>query len=587
MILSAILKNLKFIIDAAIIVGILLVFAYWDPFGLFGTKVKTDSTANLVSNVREMGELITAEYYGEVVASWKEGKISRYSADTVQELVLQQYKDLKYALWEIYKISKDAHRENRLRVKRRKIDDLLISVNPSFVKSMVYYDLLVYLGANRYGIEEEEEFRLLWPLYNDVVANVKNRNDLSETADYLNATDGLAATDVYEAFKNAIAEDLFDSRSTRRKNIVFIGRGWVKAGFDFGNLNENNFFYDSDNATVTFLGLEPKILNADINPWFIPENRVKGFELVDYDGKVNFQDAILVKKKCKQKLRDQALGAGILESASENGKTALANFFSLVLGKEVKYVSFLANRYDYLYTEVGKDSLVSLEEALVIEKVYREEWAVIRQENVPELREKKLENLRDFLAALQQLDYLEKGKNYNFNYFSLLCSRILGSNTGFTRMEKAEMDSLYRLRLELAATPGLALPDIIQEDSLWFDSGTAYLAGFNDALRLLTLETDEYDSLITGEYSLGDLCFACPGYPGLAGKDDFAAKCKGDSALRHPELLALRKKDCERIVNKLLADRQKHMKEREKMWGIPYQLGMWREKIKNHFNKGN
>src|SRR5690606_8436189 len=154
MIFGFVLKYLKYIIDAAIIIALLLLLAYLDPFGLFGTRVKTHNTANLVTNIREMGELITAEYYGEVVASWKEGKIEEFSEDTVSNLVLEQYKDLKYALWEVYKASKDFNRDNDLRVKRRRIGDILLEVNPDFQKTMVYFDLLTYLGKTRYSTNE-------------------------------------------------------------------------------------------------------------------------------------------------------------------------------------------------------------------------------------------------------------------------------------------------------------------------------------------------------------------------------------------------------------------------------------------------
>ena len=69
----------------------------------------------------------------------------------------------------------------------------------------------------------------------------------------------------------------------------------VKAGYDFGKLDERNFVYDKDKGVIHFFGLSPKILDADINPWFIPELGVPGFEILTGNKNVEFEDVKKVK----------------------------------------------------------------------------------------------------------------------------------------------------------------------------------------------------------------------------------------------------------------------------------------------------
>ena len=47
---------------------------------------------------------------------------------------------------------------------------------------------------------------------------------------------------------------------------------------------------------IHFYGIKPTVLDVDINPWFIPERKVKGFELVSFSGNVNFEEAKEVKR---------------------------------------------------------------------------------------------------------------------------------------------------------------------------------------------------------------------------------------------------------------------------------------------------
>ena len=161
------------------------------------------------------------------------------------------------------------------------------------------------------------------------------------------------------------------SKKEKKKDIVFIGRGWVKAGFQFDQLDERNFYYDARAKVIQFYGLSPKILHTDINPWFIPERKIKGFELVDFYKRASFEEAKEVKIKCKEKLLEQAEVAKILDAAKANGIEALKNFFSLLLEEPDLKVEMIDFPYEKNYQMMIADSLISVNEALAVGKLFK------------------------------------------------------------------------------------------------------------------------------------------------------------------------------------------------------------------------
>jgi len=63
-------KGAGLVLQIALVVAAVLVFSYFDPFGFLSPKKKTlKNTPIQVRSIKEIGQLITAEYYGEVIAS--------------------------------------------------------------------------------------------------------------------------------------------------------------------------------------------------------------------------------------------------------------------------------------------------------------------------------------------------------------------------------------------------------------------------------------------------------------------------------------------------------------------------------------
>ncbi|MCU4177097.1 hypothetical protein [Carboxylicivirga sp. N1Y90] len=63
-------KGFSFLLQVILVVAVVLLFSWFDPFDLLApTKTKLKNTPIQVESIKEIGKLITAEYYGEVIAS--------------------------------------------------------------------------------------------------------------------------------------------------------------------------------------------------------------------------------------------------------------------------------------------------------------------------------------------------------------------------------------------------------------------------------------------------------------------------------------------------------------------------------------
>ena len=148
-----------------------------------------------------------------------------------------------------------------------------------------------------------------------------------------------------------------------------LGRGWVKAGFDFGTFNERNFRYDKDRQSIYLIGLKPQILSATINPWFIPEKGVEGFEFLVVQRKVrrDYNAVKEVKQMCLDELKRKAMEHDILKLAADNARDNLKEFFSLLLPDPIEHITFYENELQFSRDEILKNDSISGEELLLIE----------------------------------------------------------------------------------------------------------------------------------------------------------------------------------------------------------------------------
>ena len=496
--IGLLLKNWKFIIDVLLVLAVVILLFWWNPMGIFGGGLKLEDTGNLVTEVNEIGELVTAEYYGEVITSIDEARINPLQNEEISEQVAALYLDLLVALENLkayqamdVKERVEEYRQgekiwNWRRIIKHGVDSRNIMEKLDYHGFLIelqaeplFDDLLEFLWREKTGSEQGESPKekeingLLFQIYRDL-----GRDEMLTDAQRVR---------FIQTYHANINEGI--SRRTARKKLTMIGRGWVKAGFDFSDLGEESIIYYKDLAEVHLIGITPKILNADINPWFIPEKGIPGFQILDEKGPVNFYDAKRVKQYCIDKLTVYAHQAQILENAKRQGAETLQNLFSLLTGNEIKKVIFHENPFLDFIQEAEEDEMVTYAEAYILDSLVRleaNEIKVLRSS----LRNRSINQayadqrsriLRQVLTRFQQYPYQPSGKP--FNYFSKM-----GTDIALDSLIDDREDSLLNT-FRGAIEPSRVLESDSMDKELlvwyWMDKPYQYINDYNDLINSL------------------------------------------------------------------------------------------------------
>lgn len=428
--IGQILGSARLIIQILLVVAAVVLVYIWNPMNVFGGKATLKPTANMVSEIREIGEMITAEYYGEVLTSIDEVQIdfqqepqinlqAEATFDKIQEEIDNLRNFHKLTLDQRLEIG-DPDKELKRRVRTK---TLVNEVGKSNI-----LEKLNYLG------DWKNTSRMLF--FNEVLSFIYLKQNDKEDAiteplreNRLRKTlekwynDGSSIEWSTEAFTT----DYFSSklsdlpRREAKKKLAMIGRGTVKAGFDFNELQSHMYYLNEEVGELHIFGLSPKILNADINPWFIPEKGIPGFDLLTYNGKVNFKDSKKVKIYAVQKLKTNARTAGIIKQAELNGGQTISRLVSLLTEVEVKKVIFHHDEIIDLTKEIQKDHYISYEEAVLFERTLEDELNKIDSLKVAQedrynnrkLAETKLSTLIQMLRQLQTNEFEDQSLAYN------------------------------------------------------------------------------------------------------------------------------------------------------------------------------
>jgi len=383
--LGFIKKYGSIIFDILIITGLVVIIFLWNPFNIFGGGVKLQNTANIVSGIRDIGQLVTAEYYGEVIASLEETELQLLKENALEDRGNELFSEIKFALLELYNIDTLKRKDKeppatvtnnslyKRNLNRRNILRKFEQLFPDLTSDTLFNYVITFIGREKFdrninkvsNLRDGQKRKVLFEQYNELASNEKRLENL-QFQTYL--SDGFTFSNTFENFYYQQTE-IEQTRRERNEQIFMLGRGWVKAGFDFQNLNSNNIFYDKERAAIYIKGIQPSIIDADINPWFIPEREIPGFQIISYSGNADFEDAKLVKKYCIQKLENNALQAKILEQALKNGEQSLKTFFSLITGQEIKIVKFLKDNLSIIFSQIMADDLITYPEALLIDSL--------------------------------------------------------------------------------------------------------------------------------------------------------------------------------------------------------------------------
>lgn len=413
-------KASSLILQIVVVVAAVLVFSWFDPFNILApTKLKLQNTPIQVQSIKEIGQLITAEYYGEVIASLKE---------VVNEKQFGEMQEFNYIVDDLHNEFKmtieDFVEENPdLPTREDVIFQRFRDFNPELVADPLFGSYLYYIfekikdrNYKRSELDEKlslsKQKTLIKRLYQN---RYKWRDQLNEIQ-----------TEEFKRLKKEVVQR--DAKKEyRNSRLVLIGRGWVKAGFDFGTFTERNFRYDDIRNRVHFIGLQPQIISATINPWFIPEEGVEGFEflIAERGARLKPEYTKMVKQRCLDKLQQQAMEKQILQQSQKNAEDNLKSFFSLLMDKPVNGVYFHTDYLDYTLDVILADSIIRNEELLTIDSALVYYYRTSKDKN-------KREKMAGFTQKLQRNKTLIYDQQIELNslsstVFSLIKDHIIDS----------------------------------------------------------------------------------------------------------------------------------------------------------------
>lgn len=496
--IGILLKNWKFILDIVIVLAVVVLIFLWNPFGIFGGGVKLKDTANMVAEVNQIGQLVTAEYYGEVIASIDEARLDLIQEENISNNATILFKDIKSALGnlkafqELSKEEKDQEYKRmtpingwrriiRFDVNSRNISDKLSyhGYMDDIVADPLYDDMLEYI----YRLKSRKPRNIKWepnPRHKEE-ALIMVYNELPSPNETLDVEDFMRFF-----YQNKTAEL---SKSETRKKLAMVGRGWVKAGFDFSELKESSIVFNEDRGEIHIMGLTPQILNADINPWFIPEKGIPGFEILDDNGRVDFKDAKLVKEYCVEKLLAFAHRADILQKAEDQASETLKNLFTLMTGKEIKKVVFHNDRIIQIANRIEKEEAVSRFDVVLLDSLLQQEFERIQiltdsAKIDPRLRQTLLLKENNIAFVIKNLRNISlMGMDLNYGYFSKEVLAIASDGI----LDKNEIQILDSLRFdwELMDRIDYFNKPIPHPTYYWYNNPGEYITDFNAAISFL------------------------------------------------------------------------------------------------------
>ncbi len=449
-------KGASLILQIIFVVALVLVFAWFDPFDLLTpTKLTLKDTPVQVESIKEIGQLISAEYYGEVISSLQE-IVNQKDYNTAQHfdsVVNDLHEEFKNAILDF---STEKINGSAVGIYRAFADEYPDIVNNQQFGSYLYY-INEKIRNKNYNVKEtgkllsgSKAHRLIKRLY---------KNSLRWREKFL----AIKTNQFKQVHREVSAKKL--KKDFRHSRLVIVGRGWVKAGFDFHRFSNRNFRYDATYQRIHFIGLQPEILSATINPWFIPEKGVEGFEFLVAGRGARFKPKYtnMVKQRCLDKLQQQALEKQILLKAKENAEHNLKGFFSILLNTDIKGVYFHTNYLNYTSNVLLRDSIVTNEELFSIDSAITYYYRSYDDENKQETIAGFISLMKNHKASVYGVDI--RLNNYSNRLFNILMDR---------RVDSAE--------IALANTPATNS----LTDTLWYSNlfGSRYFNKEKDTLTI-------------------------------------------------------------------------------------------------------
>lgn len=307
---------------------------------------KTDSisvTPISIKEINEIGELISAEYYGEVIQS-----LSEIYTGTNLETLERDYNMIRN---EYLRLAKNLKPQKIGRKKRLFFrSDIKKVKEQEYVLFKSIWEIGQSKSAHRFFLDAIS--KLTWQKFKDLY------NSRIETF-----------------LRDVARKDL------KKAELVYLGRGWVKVGYDLTKIDTAMFARNGD--TLFLRNFNPIIVAADINPWYIPNNDISeskyyGFQIVyeTMSKRISFDQVTTVKAACKNKLIKDAFDRDIYQKAKVNAEESLFNLFKLMHLYEYfeyNHLKIIHENYFELENEILYDNKVDSLETIKINTLYRDQ----------------------------------------------------------------------------------------------------------------------------------------------------------------------------------------------------------------------
>lgn len=312
-------------------------------FNLFKSETTLSETPVMVEQIKDIGELIGAEFYGEVYADLftSYNDLIEEHGDSLSEI------SSKYKYLDDYAKLKVKLEDLKTKKEQQKIllDTLAQRIKQSDSAQKVYKIYLDSLELILKDLPKGKKNSDERDRYSYVQNEIKEMNALLDKAseNYQESSKNEKKLTRDKAYTDRKLSKQKDELTDyiRKRNLVYIGRGHISAGFIVKNLDLSQID-TTENKSISFYLPEVQIIDTVINPWYYKTDKdsLLGYEIYinKKDRYYTNDDVMLVKQKCRKNLAESALDKGLMDLAEKNGKNALESFFMLLGFKEVKII---------------------------------------------------------------------------------------------------------------------------------------------------------------------------------------------------------------------------------------------------------
>jgi hypothetical protein len=242
-----------------------------------------------------------------------------------------------------------------------------------------------------------------------------------------------------EYYKQKIDKYLIPSG---KNEIVYLARGSVKVGYDLKNIEMLNLVFSSNGDTLYLNDIDPYQTNIDINPWFYcpdidqdgivnGDSSLFGFQLIYAEkGKTATLDEInKVKNDCKILLYQQAFDRDIFGIGKRNAENALSGLLALLKNPKsnLKKVIIRHSGYFDLKMELIYDLIISDNELDSLKQFLKNEIGHIQTLHENSEQKKHLRLLFAFISDIYNSCLYHENAN-GWEDFALESMKVIKEN---------------------------------------------------------------------------------------------------------------------------------------------------------------